>query len=571
MKSQPVVERGDGAGGRISLTVGGRAVGSTAVVSGKQDWTRVETAVRVEAPGKGALRLEAFRKPDGNVFFDDVELRRLVPPVVGGFLLYPNYRGMLFSDRPQTIRMAVTFNPADQPPDSETRVRLRLQRGADVVATVVEDRPSPTFRMSLHVAHTPPGEYDLVLEAIDARSGEVLAQQAPYRVVKLQSASRPPSHTYVDHDNVLVLGGRRAFPLGIYDTGGYGVADANYAPRMAAIAEAPLDLYINYQLGGAPVAAIKALTTALQGHGMSYLHTVNAWFPASPYFRQAPGCRGTSPVALGPLPYAKCMAEAVDGMRGFAGWYTADEAPVALAPQVFEQYGALKSGSPWGVTFIAQNLPKQLDAWRDAADVIGVDAYPIYNIPEGQPSPLRLVIDAVDDARSAVVDSRPVWGVIQYFQFGSRGHWPTYDELRSMSYLAVAGGAKGLLYWSYGARALATVTDPARKAELWQRLVRVTKEIKSIEPALLAADAPDILRVRPTDAALRLLARRVGDVRYLILVNAAGQPLEGTFGLGEPAGRVEVLGGTAAVVPSDDGAFRLAFQPYEAHVLRILR
>jgi hypothetical protein len=265
------------------------------------------------------------------------------------------------------------------------------------------------------------------------------------------------------------------------------------------------------------------------------------------------------------------MADALEGTPGFAGWYTADEAPVAVAPRVFEQYGALKSGSPWGITFIAQNLPTQLEAWRDTADVIGVDAYPIYNIPEGKPSPLHLVIDAVDNARSAVADSRPVWAVIQYFQFGGRGHWPTYEELRSMSYLGVAGGAKGLLYWSYGARALATVTDPARKAELWQRLVRVTKEIKSIEPALLAPDAPDILRIRPTDGALRILARRVGDVRYLILVNAAGQPLEGTFGLGEPAGRVDVIGGTAAVVPSDEGAFRLAFRPYEAHVLRILR
>ena len=140
-----------------------------------------------------------------------------------------------------------------------------------------------------------------------------------------------------------------------------------------------------------------------------------------------------------------------------------------------------------------------------------------------------------------------------------------------MSYLGVAGGAKGLLYWSYGARALASVTDPARKAELWQRLVRVTKELKSIEPALLAPDAPDILRTRPQDRALRVIARRVGDVRYLMLVNAGAEPLEATFGLAAPAGRVDVIGGTVAVAPNDDGVFRLAFRPYEAHVLRISR
>ena len=252
IKSEAVGDRGDSAGGRISLAVGGRPITSTEAVGGKRDWTRVETTVRINAATKGALRLEAFRKPDGNVFFDDVEVRRLVPPVVDGFLLYPNYRGMLFTDRSQMIQMAVTMNAADQRRDSDTRVRLRLLRGADVVATAAEDRPSPAFRMSLDAAQAPAGEYDLVLEAVNGRTGEIIAQQPPYRVIKLASASRPAKQTYVDHDQVLVLGGRRTFPLGIYDTGGYGGAAASYAPRMAAIAEAPLDLYINYQLGGAP-------------------------------------------------------------------------------------------------------------------------------------------------------------------------------------------------------------------------------------------------------------------------------------------------------------------------------
>jgi hypothetical protein len=253
---------------------------------------------------------------------------------------------------------------------------------------------------------------------------------------------------------------------------------------------------------------------------------------------------------------------------GIAGWYTADEAPAGVAPIVFKQFKTLRHGNPDGVTFIAQADGRELIRWRDTADVLGVDPYPIYSIPEGETSPLEMVTDLVDQAQRAVEHSRPVWAVIQYFQFGARGHWPTYEELRTMSYMGIVGGAKGLLYWSYGAKGLSWVKDPTRKAELWQRLVRVTTEIKTLEPALLAPDAPDVVSLTAGGPSLRLLAKRDGSTRYVIAVNQSSKTVHGTFRLAE-TGSVEVLGENRRPSIEPDNAFVDDFGPHATHVYRI--
>ncbi len=58
--------------------------------------------------------------------------------------------------------------------------------------------------------------------------------------------------------------------------------------------------------------------------------------------------------------------------------------------------------------------------------------------------------------------------------------------------MAIVEGATGLFYWSYGVRALEWVKDPVQHAALYQELIDVTTEIKSLEPVLLSPDAPVI-------------------------------------------------------------------------------
>ena len=109
-----------------------------------------------------------------------------------------------------------------------------------------------------------------------------------------------------------------------------------------------------------------------------------------------------------------------------------------------------------------------------------------------------------------------------------------------MSLMAVTEGARGLLYWSFGARALMSVRDPATRKDYWQRAVKVTRELKSIEPALLAPDAPAIVSA-VSDPRIRWRARQAGGKCYVFAYlpaekfaeRAEGKPVEVSFALAD--------------------------------------
>jgi len=53
--------------------------------------------------------------------------------------------------------------------------------------------------------------------------------------------------------------------------------------------------------------------------------------------------------------------------------------------------------------------------------------------------------------------------------------------------------ARGLFFWSFGARGLSWVKDKGKQAEYWRRAVAVCEELHRLEPALIAPDAPDVV------------------------------------------------------------------------------
>ncbi len=556
------------AGGRLSLWGTGVATG---VVRGTTGWTTLEAFSISVVPGlTPTLRVDAYQKPDGDIHFDDVEVHRQVPPVVEGFLLYPNYRGALFEDRSQEISLSVWVRPEEAGETLEGLVvRLFLETESGLVVATRDVRPaSGHFPLTLDASAAPLGRLRLRLQARRAGSDALAFEYPAYQLVKLSVAARGGLTTYVDTDNVLVMNGRRSFVLGIYDTTGYSTLPSYYEPRISAIAEAPINMYLNYWLGATPVSGLNALMTTLQKYGMTYLHTVNAWYSDNPDWPGSTLCGSQSANSLGQDAFTACMAAGLSSNPGLAGYYTADERRADQAERIFSQSRILRAADPDGVTFIAQMHPSELSRWRDATDVMGVDPYPIYNVPLGTLSPFQQVTDWVEQAQASVERSRPVWAVIQYFQFGSKGHFPTYDELRTMSYMAIVAGAKGLFYWSYGAKGLSWVTNPALKAEYWQRLVRVTREIKALEPALLSPDAPEILISHSPTGTIRVLAKRAGDTRYLIAVNNTPQNgVKAAFTL-TAAGSVDVIE-EGRTLPVSGTTFSDTFAPYQVHVYRI--
>ena len=171
-------------------------------------------------------------------------------------------------------------------------------------------------------------------------------------------------------------------------------------------------------------------------------------------------------------------------------------------------------------------------------------------------------------AVEAVHGSRPVWTVIQFFQADAMSSWPTEQQLHDMTWMAIAEGATGVFYWSHGMRGLGWVRNRAQKAALWGSLVRVTKEIKDLEPVLLQPDT-QVLIAKPSGNIVTREKTGPDGGRYVIAYNQSIAASPARFVLQSPARSVTVRRGALKIEIKDGTNFDDNFAGYEAKVYEI--
>lgn len=505
-----------GGGGRVSIEYlrqnGARSWPSTDVLNGTSDWHQEALSVLIPQdmkPGSVAISIHRYgATTGGEVCFDDVSLEQILPPAAEAFILYPNYRGFLPADGPQQVRLWVRANDA--------------QAKAPAVVTVTDAAGKPVAKATAAAA---PGGSVVTLDAAQWKPGSYSVQASlgayrypAYRIRKITAAERARIRMWFDPDQNLHVQGKAQFPIGIYNTlAKFGALDQSDLDKIGKMAEAPITLNTNYWAWSLGAADRRRYWGAMQQHGILFLETVNHMHPPvklEPY----PIADELLPEAKGNLAtqelmdrYLAKLAGALPGIPGFGGWYAMDEMGFGRVPEVFHQLQVLKAADPDHPTMAVSNAPGEMDAWRDAADVLGTDPYPLFNMKAGQP--LSLVGEWTRSAVDATHGSRPVWTVLQFFQGWSTDRWPTKEELRSMGLMAVVEGARGIFYWSMGNRALAWAKETERE-EYWQRLVSAAKELKSLEPALLAPDAPALVKA-VSEPKVRWRARQAGGKTYV--------------------------------------------------------
>jgi hypothetical protein len=537
----------------------------TDVASGTADWKllRLSSAV-VTDPGQYRVTVGAYGAASGTAWFDDISLTTTRRPALEAFLLYPNFRGMLFDDRSQTVRLAVTVAR-----DAGAKVRVSLLDEGDAVRAAREYPASGRLVAELDAGGLPYGTYRVRAQLLGAR-GDVVAAYPDYRVVRAPAGVRERYTVWYDERNVTYLRGRPTFVLGLYNTTGYSADPASYAQGENGwgdikIAQAPINMLINYWLGGAPIPALEAYMGDLSSRGIYYLHTVNFYHRDDELYAKL-----EYPAAkAGEDALNRWVASTLGRHRGLAGFYTADERPAEMVPKVFRQYRTLREAAPGTVAYavLGDGWEEQAPMWRDAVDVLGLDPYPITQ-PAGQ-NDLAMVGRWTRLGQDAVQRSRPVWMVLQYFPLTTAGGWPTYDDLRTMSWMAIVDGARGLFYWSFGARGLGWVKDPRERERHWQDLVRVTREIKALEPVLLAPDAALVQR-ESSGGAVRVLGKRAADgTRYLFAYNSRRTPIRVTWTLADAVGEVVELGPDRSLSPAGPEDLTVEFGPYEVKRFRL--
>ncbi len=217
--------------------------------------------------------------------------------------------------------------------------------------------------------------------------------------------------------------------------------------------------------------------------------------------------------------------------------------------------------------------------FNDALDVVQADYYAVPPIPASWYSGtgfngVRLF---VQKSREASEGQKPFWYVGQIFDFSVSkeksnevpDEWkrlPTGDELRCMTYSAVAGGARGILYWSLSR----LIRDEWNRTllgrvKLWDELKSVVAELNQLMP-VLTADTPETLHSSDGVAAM---IKSDGTDTYIIACNHERRNAETVIEIPDaPDGPTEIVVGEGS---GEIAAGKLAasFAPLERRVYRL--
>lgn len=306
-----------------------------------------------------------------------------------------------------------------------------------------------------------------------------------------------------DSKGRFVMDGKPRFVLGVYDSGlSYSTDPAAYESMLFGTSanrlyDLPINLYLNYHYGQAPMSAMNPLMDVLNNHGVKYLQTANC-FDTGSYLR---------------IPFAVDQTDAYAQQfgvnTGAAGYYIMDECVDALIPETKSHHTKLKSLTPNVLTLAVTLARGYIDPnkWVGAADVIGTDPYPLFGAEPAAGYTHFQVADFVSQAAEATGPAKPSMAVLQFFKFTSDSRFPTPAEYRSHAVMSVVEGAKGIMWWEIGSNGLRQA-DATTVATQMGYLRTLVKELSSLEPALVADDVPGALVGNSTKFADPLAGRK---------------------------------------------------------------
>ena len=510
-------------------------------IRGDAGWTRiVGTTPPIPADAtRLSLTLYLRKGMTGEAWFDDVEACEFWGRPMEAYLSAPAYRGLIFADEQRgPVRVRVELAPvvlgrawrdAGGYEGIDPPVVLCRLRSGD--RTVAEKRIAAPAARTLDVefdgASLPVGDYcvDVTLLAAGA---EAAAERLAGTV--LPAGRRP--RVYVDRLRRTIVDGKPFFPLGFY------LGDIQEAD-IQVLAQAGFNCVMPYAFSGMGLDRAAQQLALAERHGLRVIYSVKDLYPGTKHFpKQSLDGRADADAMV---------AAAVERFRSHPnvlGWYVNDELPATMRETLEARQRLMRRLDPDHPTWAVLFQVGELSEYRHTCDILGSDPYPV---PD---KPVTMAGDWARLTRDATGGAAAVWQVPQAFAWTNYGRKskdpgrdraPTLGEVRTMTYLALVGGASGLIYYSfYDLR-----KDPLGFEARWKDLARVGREVQALMPALLAADAPP---PQVTVSGPRWAARRDGRRVWVLVTNPEARAVAMRLAVPTGVSEVRTLEGRAAAV-----------------------
>ncbi|MBR4674345.1 MAG: hypothetical protein IKP00_07770 [Victivallales bacterium] len=285
-------------------------------------------------------------------------------------------------------------------------------------------------------------------------------------------------------------------------------------------------------------------------------------------------------------------------------WYIGDDTASHNSPEeMMRKNEAIKAVDPYHLTVQADAMhalhpfapvaaADDTSRYRPVvnfADSFRVELYPVRD--DSEKNARECVPTVIDDMKTILRDNRDfatspkhIWAVVQYFEGWTdtkeKAAWkrfPTWQELRAMTWGSIIHGARGMQWYSYRYETKRFVHGFMYKEETRENIKRLVAELTSLVdvinlPDNLPAPPVAILSGPAKDAfqndAISIMARKHGDTTYVFALNSAYAPVKARIALPGFA-KASLLFEGDRTLKMENGAMVDEFQPYDIHIYRL--
>ncbi len=209
-------------------------------------------------------------------------------------------------------------------------------------------------------------------------------------------------------------------------------------------------------------------------------------------------------------------------------WDIADDfnlSPDKTITNVTALHNRVKANAPnhltYGAGTGANTVP--LATWKDAMDIIGIEAYPISNLDEGYETAMENSIGYYLHARQVLPANKPIFALPQTFKWGHSGaRWPTSQELRNMAFGGLVARMNGVIFytmWMDNNNHL-----PTDNPTLWAEAQKLGADLNKLKPALLNGkytgyDSNTNYTLNPQPARIHAATWEYQGQAYVVVIN----------------------------------------------------
>ena len=518
----------------------GKRLGGSDIWGPKGDTDWKELSRTYSSIGKDAVKAKVHifvdRPRAGKAYFDDVRLEEILPMPVDG-MVSSAYRNLAAEGR---VTFAAGVNPSSAGLQEKDVAGVFVLGGIERSADSIADGAA---RIAIDVKKLPMGESDVVFQLRCKADGRVVGV-ATNRFTRVERL--PKRAVWFDSARRAIVDGKPFFPLGMY---------------CSTISDKFISVYTNGPFNCAMPywPADKGDLDRAQAAGIKIMCNVK-------------GCWGGTKDEY----YTKCGVKTDEDARAyvlrkvdefkshpaFLAWYVNDETDVKLMPKFEKRYRDIAAADPDHPAFGVFYQFADARGYMSAHDVTGIDPYPV---------PKDAISRVLTETRvfaKGTFGLMPAWHVPQAFDwtaYGSKGaRPPTEDEMRNMTWQAIAGGANGLIYYAYHTLQKNEKNKPF--AESWGECCRVGEEVKSLFSVLLSDPSEDFT-VSGAPEHLGWRAWKQGGKTCLLLVNATREKMEAKLSIPKSTMLLDRMFGRGEAKQADDGQLDVSFSPLDVLIV----